>query len=244
MLLRLVIKEGPLKGEEVLIRDAIVIGRKGVDLNLQDPKVSSKHARIYKDEKDVVTIDDLSSSNGTYVNDQLIASSPLKVGDKINIGKTVLFVEDQPLEATLEKGTWQEVIEDAFNDTLQRVGKVSAQKFACKPFNDPITLDFIKGLQAGRSITFGFGPRSVGKLCSDGLLIDTHAPDVAFELYPIKNGLCELRTQFEGLLLNGKKFERSKNKKVKLADFREKLKNGDRISVGQTVIVVRVSEIV
>ena len=242
MLLRLVITEGALKGEEVIIRDSIVIGRKGVDLNLQDSKVSSKHARIFSDENGVVTIEDLSSSNGTYVNDVKISTSPLKVGDFVIIGKTTLKVEAPPAEKGLEKGTWQEVIEDVFNDTLQRVGKSSAQTFACEPFDKPVNLEFVKGLQTGTSVTFGFGPRQVGKLCTDALLIDAQAPDIAFELHPIKNGLCEIRTQSDMVLLNGKKFERPKNKKVKLADFRERIKNGDRISIGQTVIVVKAFE--
>lgn len=235
MLLRLVVTEGALKGEEILIRDAIVIGRKGCDLNLQDPKTSGKHARIFSSEEGVVSIEDLSSSNGTYVNGALITTSPLKIGDTINIGKTVMKVEDQPVEKGLEKGTWQEVIEDAFNETVQRVSSGAGTTFACKPFNEPLTLEFVKGIQTGTSITFGFGPRSVGRLCNDALLADASAPDIAFELHPIKNGLCELRTPSKIILLNDKKLEGPKNKKTKLKD-------GDRISIGQTVIVVKVFE--
>jgi len=65
MRLKLVVKEGLLKGEELRIRGEIVIGRKGVDLNLIDPKVSSRHARIFADANNVVFIEDLGSSNGT-----------------------------------------------------------------------------------------------------------------------------------------------------------------------------------
>ena len=38
--------DGNLKGTRSRLRDGLTLGRKGCDLNIEDPKVSSKHARL------------------------------------------------------------------------------------------------------------------------------------------------------------------------------------------------------
>jgi hypothetical protein len=50
---------------------------------------------------------------------------------------------------------------------------------------------------------------------------------------PTPNALCEMRTSFHGLKINGDPVE------VKKTDTRKILKNGDRLSFGQTVIVIK-----
>lgn len=53
-----------------------------------DPKVSRQHARLERDREEWHLLD-LSSSNGTYVNDRKIQQVKLKVGDRIRLGDTV-----------------------------------------------------------------------------------------------------------------------------------------------------------
>jgi pSer/pThr/pTyr-binding forkhead associated (FHA) protein len=57
-----------------------------VELKLEDPFASSRHAKITRQGRTVV-IEDLGSTNGTYLNDSpLTGPQPLHDGDRIRIG--------------------------------------------------------------------------------------------------------------------------------------------------------------
>ena len=73
-------------GEEVHpIGDILTLGRAG-QLAIADARVSRQHARVIRRDG-VYIIEDLGSSNGTYVNDQRLAGSmELRPGDRIRIG--------------------------------------------------------------------------------------------------------------------------------------------------------------
>ncbi|HEY4826095.1 MAG TPA: FHA domain-containing protein [Solirubrobacteraceae bacterium] len=62
------------------------LGRGDVEIRLDDPFASAHHARISR-EGHVVVIEDLGSTNGTYLNEQpLSGPQPLHPGDRIRIG--------------------------------------------------------------------------------------------------------------------------------------------------------------
>lgn len=62
------------------------LGRGDVEIRLEDPFASSRHARISR-EGHVLIIEDLGSTNGTYLNDEpLSGPQPLYAGDRIRIG--------------------------------------------------------------------------------------------------------------------------------------------------------------
>jgi len=62
------------------------LGRGDVEIRLDDPFASAHHARISR-EGHVVVIEDLGSTNGTYLNeDPLTGPQPLHPGDRIRIG--------------------------------------------------------------------------------------------------------------------------------------------------------------
>ncbi len=62
------------------------LGRGDVEIKLDDPFASSRHARITR-EGHVVVIEDLGSTNGTYLNEEpLTGPQPLHPGDRIRIG--------------------------------------------------------------------------------------------------------------------------------------------------------------
>ncbi|MHC4441165.1 MAG: FHA domain-containing protein [Planctomycetota bacterium] len=70
-----------------------VIGRKEeCDLRIPLAEVSRKHAMIMVDQ-DSVTVRDLGSSNGTYVNNQKISEQEIAPGDHIVIGQVVLTAQ-------------------------------------------------------------------------------------------------------------------------------------------------------
>lgn len=76
----------------------VLIGRdpKTADYLLPDDSVSRKHARITPT-KTGFTIEDLGSSNGTYVDGVPVVSCVLHGGDSVQIGKN-LFLFDHVLE--------------------------------------------------------------------------------------------------------------------------------------------------
>jgi len=78
-------------GERVDIDVGVTIGRSGdCDLSLQDTYLSSRHARIANDDGDL-SIEDLGSTNGTYVNQELVKGRVhLERGDVVQVGG-VLF---------------------------------------------------------------------------------------------------------------------------------------------------------
>lgn len=101
----LIIERGDSVGMEfTLTADESYIGRwdadngifPDVDLDAHDPeaKVSRRHARIKRDESGRFIIEDLGSTNGTFVNRgrRLIPGNPnlLNNGDEIIVGKTFL----------------------------------------------------------------------------------------------------------------------------------------------------------
>jgi hypothetical protein len=85
---RLVVEQalGHESGIAYDLRGGATLGRGDVEIKLEDPFASSRHARISR-QGHVVVIEDLGSTNGTYLNDQpLTGPQPLHDGDVIRIG--------------------------------------------------------------------------------------------------------------------------------------------------------------
>jgi hypothetical protein len=72
----------------------LVLGRGDhVEIRLEDPFASSRHARIYE-QGSIVVIEDLGSTNGTYLNEELLQTPrPLHPGDRVRIGDSEFAFE-------------------------------------------------------------------------------------------------------------------------------------------------------
>ncbi|HLH14424.1 MAG TPA: FHA domain-containing protein [Solirubrobacteraceae bacterium] len=72
----------------------LVLGRgERAEIRLEDPFASSRHARVYEQGTSVV-IEDLGSTNGTYLNEELLESPrPLHPGDRVRIGDSEFTFE-------------------------------------------------------------------------------------------------------------------------------------------------------
>jgi pSer/pThr/pTyr-binding forkhead associated (FHA) protein len=90
-----------------LTRDGVVIGSsRSCDLRDPDASVAPRHCRVAVMHDEVVVIEDLNSSSGTYVNGERIASRQrLVAGDRISCGESALslvyeHVADEPEDST------------------------------------------------------------------------------------------------------------------------------------------------
>ncbi|MCW1248688.1 FHA domain-containing protein [Acaricomes phytoseiuli] len=89
---RLVVTEGPLSGQEVILdTHPVTLGRaQESTLVLEDDYASGRHARLFP-QGSRWFIEDLGSTNGTYLADQqLTRALPLEIGVPVRIGKTVI----------------------------------------------------------------------------------------------------------------------------------------------------------
>jgi hypothetical protein len=93
---RLVIENGLTKGDEYLVRKPVtLIGRnESCDLVISDPLVSRRHCQILWDGV-YCTVEDMGSTNGTYVNgQQLTAAYALRPGDRLQIADVIFNFAD------------------------------------------------------------------------------------------------------------------------------------------------------
>jgi hypothetical protein len=94
------VEEKPLKGREQRVEDGTTIGREGCDVNLTDPEVSRRHAAIRAAVGGSFAIEDLGSSNGTFVNGERISVvTVLRDGDSVRLGNTVWSIRSAPAAA-------------------------------------------------------------------------------------------------------------------------------------------------
>jgi hypothetical protein len=72
----------------------LVLGRGDhAEIRLEDPFASSRHARIYE-QAGTLVLEDLRSTNGTYLNEELLDTPrPLHPGDHLRIGESEFVFE-------------------------------------------------------------------------------------------------------------------------------------------------------
>jgi FHA domain len=85
---------GLRKGKTLDISSATVVGRDaGTGIRLDgDEFASSQHARI-DPRQDGIWVEDLNSTNGTFVNGERITAERLKPGDVLRVGQTEMRLE-------------------------------------------------------------------------------------------------------------------------------------------------------
>lgn len=118
----LIMVEGDYLGEIYLLdRGVMAIGRnEDCNIVLLDPGVSRRHAKILL-EKDIYVLQDLNSTNGTYVNGERIESHPLQDGDKVSMGGVVLkYCYQDEIDVTYHKKLRSLAIKDGLTKVYNK----------------------------------------------------------------------------------------------------------------------------
>jgi hypothetical protein len=95
---RLIVERAPghTPGMEYDVGDGAIMGRGDqAEIRLEDPFASSRHAKLTP-QGGIVVLEDLGSTNGTYLNEELLSGpQPLHQGDRVRIGDSEFTYADR-----------------------------------------------------------------------------------------------------------------------------------------------------
>jgi pSer/pThr/pTyr-binding forkhead associated (FHA) protein len=104
--LRLVAEGGPYDGRVFeLVGAELAVGRAvDNDIVLDDPSLSRKHARLYRRGPGELEVEDLGSSNGTFVNERKVGRGMVEPGDLLRFGELAFRVDGEAQRAAGSAG--------------------------------------------------------------------------------------------------------------------------------------------
>lgn len=141
----LVVLSGRDQGKQFpLTASQHILGRElSADIPIADPKISRRHCLLSINGRHV-HLEDLNSTNGTYVNDRRISRHPLQLLDRIRIGDTYLKIDYKlPSEAVSEQALYEAANIDSMTKVLNRNAFISRaqQEFSyCKRNHSRLTV--------------------------------------------------------------------------------------------------------
>lgn len=154
-------------GEYLLDKASITIGRNaGNDIVVDNLAVSGQHARILTILQDSF-LEDMDSTNGTYVNGEIIQKHALQHGDLLKIGKHELLYQNQ--EAGLSDDVERTMIirPNSLSSTDQKQvvdeGMQNTQAMASRGEAKPAGLRLMSGPNAGCSMNLMKALTNLGK---------------------------------------------------------------------------------
>ena len=148
---RLVVRQGPVPNTIFeLDDDEVIIGRDITNhISINDPEVSRQHVRLARTNTGY-TIEDLGSTNGTFVNkERLTGSRALAHGDMVGLGKIVVLAYETVgvhWAATVVNAPAISAIDEAFKPTPSRpvnINKANRDELALLPGVDLTLADGI-----------------------------------------------------------------------------------------------------
>ncbi len=124
----LVVIVGPKIGTQIHLEQPVVIGRDpACSVHFDSDMISRRHARV-ESVAGIYQVQDLGSTNGTYVNDRRVTTQRLQDGDRVGVGKILMkFLDSNNIEAQYHKEIYDLMTIDGltgisnkrhYNDTL------------------------------------------------------------------------------------------------------------------------------
>ena len=140
----LVVIYGPELGKRASLGQAVFeIGRSSrSDLPIDQESISRHHARISYDGQRHV-IEDLGSTNGTFVNDQTVKRQPLADGDQVKLGRSILkYMSGDNIEANYHEEIYRLMTMDALTQTHNR-----------RYFNEALEREYNRSMRYRRALS-------------------------------------------------------------------------------------------
>ena len=201
----LVVSKGNEAGSTIHLAKVTCLGRGlDMDVRLDELTVSKRHARIIRDDRGEYILEDLASSNGTFLNGVEITTKPLNDGDEIRIGASIFVFHKSPSDTSYigveDEGGLIDIDQDtAPSSVVSRVDMSSqARAPAATPAADTTVEELVKTnyrLRTLLEIVQSIG----GALDEDELL--NRIVDKLFEVFPETNrGFIILREPETGRL--------------------------------------------
>lgn len=281
----LIVAAGPEAGKTFQVDGRrTVIGRRKGDILIRDVEISGTHCVIEVDDRGTVSITDLDSTNGTYVNGKRVQRAELNNNDRLTLGQSKVTVRmqggasdnvpqqpvpQQPAQAAGGMGgapaaapapqqpratpaasasaasglggggggagfdaegigaLITEELEGFSENTDSLVLDLARAEEELKlPFRTNLYLEFLEGEQAGTRFQFPKGNIVVGRLNADLVVKDSDVSrrHALIEAYTRDKIFVKDLASTNGTYVNGQKVTY------------DKLKDGDKIRVGRTVL--------
>jgi two-component system cell cycle response regulator len=124
--------------------DEIVVGRgSDCDIQIDRDSVSRRHARVYRVD-DQWFVEDLGSTNGSYINDVPIQRSPLRDGDFVKIGSAIFkFLYGSGIETSYHEEIYRMTIIDGLTGAHNKrffLEFLEREMARCSRYNRPLSL--------------------------------------------------------------------------------------------------------
>ncbi len=179
MVAKLVMTSNSGEHEEIpLTKETTTIGRKpSNDIHIDNLSVSGNHAQVITILEDSF-LEDLGSTNGTYVNGKLIKKHALEHGDKITLGKYQISYEsssggsDQDFEQTMiirpgEAGMPEEAGSKEIDKSVQKISAAIASETASTnrsaTEDKTACLQLLSGANAGKELVLKKALTTIGQ---------------------------------------------------------------------------------
>ena len=165
------------KTEYELVNETTTIGRKpGNDIQIDNLSVSGRHAQVITILEDSF-LEDLGSTNGTYVNGKLVKKHALENGDNITLGKYQITYQnasggEQDFEQTMiirpgEAGMPEEAGGKEIDKSVQKISAAIASEAAttaASPMaNKEACLQLLSGANAGKELVLTKALTTIGQ---------------------------------------------------------------------------------
>ncbi len=187
----IVVEDGETKDVQI-DKPRVTVGRSSAnDIQITDVRISRHHCTFVAQQGHMMLCDE-GSQNGTFVNGALVERSPVKAGDRIDVGLARIYFERMPREEGEEDVTWTGVDPDKLykaplpskSDRLQRLQRIASA------LNSEMDLDRILNLIMDHVVELSQAERGFLVLNREGKLSvevgrnfrkeDVMHPEVAF----------------------------------------------------------------
>jgi hypothetical protein len=223
---------GALEGTVFPVVEGLTFGRQSANINLNDPKVSSLHAKVTGNAEGDWILSDNDSKNGIRdESGEKVTTVYLRPGIRFYIGDSlfeVLHVEEEappPEKNDAPQGRryWYDVLAEFMEDHAKKFRDKIKPVVALDP---ALVLDFVRGVQVSTKWILGYGPRKIGPASMDLPIWEPGAPSICFEIFPSPDGLMFKTNHSHLVQLNGQEVDS------------EVLRMGDTIKIMDTLIEV------